>query len=241
AEINSTEPTGSFQPTVFRGTGLPPGLLLFSSRELFEQLVPAATCEDFEAGGFTGIDGFAAPLDSTTSNAFFAPGDIVEGITIADDPINDTGGGSASGLVGVAAGQFGTPSQSVVANTFADSLNITFDVPQALVALDVVNFTAEDAVDVSFFDATDTLIGTLNGPVGPAGAFLGVQSETPIARVNVFTVSGAGAEGGDNICFSNSSLLDSQPVPTLSAWSIIALSLLLMLAAFFGLRMRASA
>ena len=239
-ELNGTGPTGSFTAGAFRGTIGPTNLVLFPDRTLFDELVPPAnqSCEDFEEGVIPGLAAFPAPLDETTNNGVFAAGDIVSGLTISDDPINDSDGmgGAPDGLIGVPAGGFGNATQVVVSNTFADSTNLNFATPQTFVAMDVVTFTAESNVEVTFFDDSDGVIDSLSGTVSPAGAFLGVQSDIPISRINIFSTEG-GAEGADTICFSNRGL-GGQAVPTLSAWSIAALALIVLLIAAFGLRRR---
>lgn len=244
SQINGTSPDNSFSAGQFRGQIGPSNLELFPDRALFDQLVPVATqsCEDFEEGIIGGIIGFPAPLDETTNNGVFAPGDIVPGLSISDDPINDSDGmgGSASGLVGIPAAAFGNATQVVVSNTFVDSTNLNFTTPQIFVAMDVVSFTAESEVEVTFFDEMDNVIDILSGTVNPAGAFLGVQSDIPISRINVFSL-GNGAEGADNICFSNNGLTNSQPVPALGTWSLLILTLIMVLVAGMSLHKRFSA
>lgn len=228
------------------GVGVPPtgvngttggSLTVYPTRVDFDAVFPVAsqTCEDFENNNIAdgAIEGFAAPLNSTTDNPFFAAGSIVDGLSVQDNPINDSDGvGAATGLVALGATAFGAPSDVVLANTFTDTIDIFFTAGNNGVAMDVFSFTAGGTATVSYFDAGDNLLGTLDVAAGTAvGGFAGVSSDTPIARANIRSVDGGGAdeaEGGDNICFANGGGIDlpePQEIPTLNPWGLLLLAL----------------
>jgi hypothetical protein len=246
ADINGTDAVAggsAGQVLAVRGAITP-----FPSRVDFDAQFPVAgqSCEDFETNLFNDgeIIGFPAPLDATTDNAQFAAGSIIPGLTIQDNPLNDAGGGSASGLVAVGATTFGSPSDIVLANTFVDSLDLLIAPGISAVAMDVFSFTAGGTATVTFFDATDTQIGSIDVAAGPAaGGFIGVSSPVAIARINIISRDGAGAdeaEGADNICLAagGPDIPETAPVPAMSAVGLAAMALLLAVLAMVVLRGR---
>src|SRR6188768_3403188 len=97
-------------------------LLTFDTRAAFNAAAPGLSVEDFEEGniGAGGIEGFDDPLDSSTNNVFFAPGDILAGLTL------DASTEEGEDLFILGAGFALNPSIVVGANFFEASLNLLF-------------------------------------------------------------------------------------------------------------------
>ncbi len=182
------------------------GAVYYTDRSLFDTAFPGLPVEDFEAGLWAdgAILGCPAPFDALTNNACFASGGILPGVTFQDNPLNEAGGGSVDGLVGIGAGAYGAISKNIVSNTFVDSFEIIFDPPVRTAGMDLTHYVSDEiTVDIALFDASDNPIGTTTAMAGNAGMFWGVYSATPIGRINIFSpsASGDGAEGVDNVAF----------------------------------------
>jgi hypothetical protein len=179
---------------------------LFTDRATFVAAFPALRSEDFEDGACAGITGFAAPLDSTSSNACFSPGDIPTGLDIRDEPLNDAGGGSPTGLVFVEAGQAGALNDAVVANTYVDAFRLNFSPPVTAVGLELVNFTAALPTRVRFYNGAILVHEENLASLGPAGAFLALHDPAGITQVEVYADDAAtpnGAEGVYEVLFGD--------------------------------------
>ena len=240
AQTNGTDATGT--PASGRAVLLQGMLNSFPDRASFDAAYPDQVCEDFEDGNIMDGDivGFPAPLDENTDNAVFPAGSIIPGMTIADNPINDSdGSGSANGLVGIGATAFGTPSDLVVANTFVDSIDYTFAAGQRAFAFDVFSFTAGGTATVNIFDAADTMIGSFSVAAGTStGGFIGFDSPVDVGRINISSVDGTGAdeaEGADNICLG-AALPATQSVPAMSGLGLLLLILALGAGGFVAVR-----
>jgi hypothetical protein len=239
AQENGTPAAGSAAPRasaqVVRG-----GLITYPDRASFDSQFPASsqTCEDFETNQFNdgAIIGFPAPLDASTDNSVFAAGSITPGISVYDDPLNDAGGGSVSGLVAIGAGAFSTPSDLVAANTFIDSYVMALSPARQDIAFDVYSFTVGGTATVTFYDASDTQIGQVSVGASPsAGGFVGVSSPVGIARIDVYSVDGSGAdeaEGIDDFCYADAPPPPPQEVPVLGTAGAAVLVMLFFLGTF---------
>lgn len=180
---------------------------IYTSRAQFDAAFPGLTSEDFEDAVCPGIVGFPAPLDSTTSNACFSPGNIPAGLDIRDEPLNDAGGGSANGLAFVQAGQAGALNDAMVANTFIDAFRLNFSPSVAAVGMEMANFVGAAPMRVRFYSGMN-LLEEINLPsVGPAGGFLGIYALEGITQVELLANNGApgdGAEGVYEVLFGGS-------------------------------------
>lgn len=226
-------------------TDLVPTVVFVSSRTAFNAAAPGLPCEDFEemrlASG--GIVGVPAPLNSTTSNAYFLPGEIVPGVNFRDEPINATGGGSSDGLAYLGAAALGSVSKTVVANSFVDSFVAEFNPPVTAVGFDAIHFFATGSVTVQVFGPGGVPYGSVVTAADPTGSnFVGLLSTVPIASLVLTSANQAstGAEGADNICFGQNPRLfqPAQPIPTLGTWGLAALVGLLFAGALWILRIR---
>lgn len=171
------------------------GLTFFSDPAAFAADCPDLLTEDFEEGvGF--IVGFAGPLDESSSNAVFSPGDILPGVSFNS---NTPQGGFELAFVDETAG-FGNLGATVVANFFLDAFVINFTASDVTgVGMDVVDIFGSSDVIVEIFGSSGSL-GSINVPSTPSGVFLGIMSSEAITMVTIYSPDG-GAEGVDNISF----------------------------------------
>ena len=103
------------------------------------------------------------------------------------------------GLAAVSIGFAGAVSDSVIANTFVDSLDLIFTDEKSGVGFNTISFLGANAVEVNVFSTSNEHLGEMPSPADPTGAsFIGVWSPIPIGRINIFD-PGGGVEGADNI------------------------------------------
>ncbi|MCH8275220.1 MAG: PEP-CTERM sorting domain-containing protein [Armatimonadetes bacterium] len=157
--------------------------------------------EDFEESnlGTFQLMRFDDPLDSTTTNEPYPNGILMENIRIQSRTAAGVPRG-AMGMLAVSVGRGGATSDVVLANTFGDSLDHMFlDELKSGIGFDTLDFAGAGNVDVSVYDLAGNLLGAINSPADTAGTnFLGVWSEVPIGRINIFS-PGGGREGADNV------------------------------------------
>ena len=162
--------------------------IFYADLATFTAANPGLALEGFEnANG--GTQAFEGPLDSTTDNAAFSPGDILPGVTFVDQPGADFGGMFIAGP-----GQSSNPTTAVGQNTPAsDALDVLFNPGVAAVSFDLFqNFGggaqsgSDQVYAVQVFGAGNVLLGSTNVTVasGQAG-FFGVSSTDAIFRVSV--------------------------------------------------------
>jgi uncharacterized protein (TIGR03382 family) len=149
----------------------------------------------------TGVDG---PVNTTTNNAIFNPGDIPFDLEF-DSNLNPYGTGGpngrgpgGTGLVGVGpSGGFGNPSNALLANFFVDSFDI-FDVGGNVVAMEINALTllGSNVVDLTLYDDNGANIGAFGGSAPTSGHRYGVlvTGADTIGVLNVYD-AGGGAEG----------------------------------------------
>jgi uncharacterized repeat protein (TIGR01451 family) len=205
-------------PADVRGT-----ITVFTSRATFNAAFPGLTLEDFEggnaaAGGFSVCD---APLDSSgDATCGFAPGELLSGFAVQDNPI----GPSAGSMILLGNGTSLNATNVIVSNTFADSFDIIFNPPIDAAGMDLHSTPGPgegppDVLAVTIFDASDTLIGSDPAAAGSGpGNFWGVSSTTPIRRINILSSSNA-AEGIDNLAFNGVPLLSLGSVTSMDVCS----------------------
>ncbi len=100
----------------------------YTDRPTFDAQNPGLPIEDFEEAsiGAGTVDSFFSPLDETTTNAYFIPGDILPGIQFTDGPVANNGG---QGIAILGSGFMGNPSINIVANMFVQDFEILFNPP----------------------------------------------------------------------------------------------------------------
>lgn len=194
------------------------GLTFFTDRASFDAAAPGLPCEDFEEGNVApgGVVGCPSPLDSSSNNACFVPGDILDGIRF-ETPANP-----ANGIALLGSGFFGTSSKTITANFFVDPFDVFF--PGILVTaagMDLTNVLGGPTVNITIYGPGGVVLGNTVAAATPAGSFWGVLSSQAITRINIADPAG-GSEGVDNICFTH-----GVRAPALSTLGFATLILLL--------------
>lgn len=173
------------------------GVVTYDDRATFNADAPGLPVEDWEEGHVSGPFVFCnPPLNSSSNDACFLPGEILPGLEFQDAPL---GGGSQHVGLG-AAGLFSMPSKFVYANVSADTTNLFFTPTVTAVGVDLSSNGAGNTIFISVYDANDSLIITDTSTVGVLGSltFWGVISSIPIERVNINILNG---EFVDNVAF----------------------------------------
>jgi hypothetical protein len=169
------------------------GLLFYGDRGSFESDWPGLPVEGFEATlvPSNSLAICAGPFDSTTDNACFAPGGILDGIRfqVAPTPTRE--------LAVFTENFVGAPSVLVGPNHSGDDHEILLlDGGVGAAGFDLYMLFGQDTCEVEIFGPGDALLGQamLSVPGGVPGAFWGVASfDQPITRIGIRSL----AEGGE--------------------------------------------
>jgi len=100
---------------------------------------------------------------------------------------------------------WGTPPGVILgSNTFTASTRVDFDPPVAAVGFDVVTLVIGNPVNITIYDAAgDPINGQTGVPGGGQGSFWGVDSDTPIAAVEIIDPTLADVELLDDMEFGD--------------------------------------
>ena len=174
---------------------------------------PLAGFEDFEEGNIspgTARD-FNAPLDSTSDNVAFSPGDITPGLALRDEP-----GPGVSGLLIVGFGFFSIPSKAVGTNIFANQLVLEFSVPVDAVGFNAFTIRDDDpALEISVFNGATLLDSTVIA-ANQTTSYVGYLSGGDFITSILLSSSNNQAELVDNVRFGVSGLVQlSEPATSL--------------------------
>jgi hypothetical protein len=201
----------------------------YSDSSAFSAAAPGLSTQTFNpTNGTPGeIVGMPTPLDSSTNNGTFAPGDILPGLTIT------AGSPGPESLAYFASGTFGNTNNEVNANFFGDTLILQFNPSVTAVSAGLLSLFATSDEVVNVFSPTSVLLGTetVTGvPSGGVGLFFGVIATggNQIGEVTFQSTSGAAA-GVDSIQFST-------PVPEPGSLALATIGL----AGLVGYRARRS-
>lgn len=200
-------------------------LITYVDRSAFNLANPGLPLEGFQNAN-TGTAPFTGPLNSTTNNASFSPGDILPGITFVDNP-----GPGSSGMFVAGPGQSSNPTTAIGQNSpSTDALDILLSPGVTAIAFDIFqNFGGgsqsgvTQLYPISVFGSSGLLGSfTASVPSGQAG-FFGVSSTNPgeITRVSINLTTAFDVI--DNVAFGGSA---SIPEPS---------TLLLLCTGLFGL------
>lgn len=194
-----------------------------------------------------------APVDASSNDDCFTPGQILPGIAFSDNP------GPGNGALLVFGANYisnANPQGPLAANTFADTLDILFSSPDTTRAGFLAGCMAptgpcSDQMTVQVFGVSDVLIGSTSVPVSSAfNIFVGVTSDETITRINLSnTVNvGSNVESILNISFGAEAATPTPPpvptvtnIPTMSEWGMIATALMLAAFGMLALRRRRTA
>ncbi len=192
--IGCERPTSPEIPVRADATASP--VVLFTDRATFLAQFPSLPLEDFEAGHVAngGLLVCPAPVDATSNNQCFLPGDIKPGLEFNSDPAGDE-----IDLVGAGFHSLST-SKNIVAGIFTDAFIIDFTGGNVTAAgMDLVAYLGEDVCQIDVFGQSGLLIST-TAPCTNAGTFWGVSTNEAITRIRIFSPAGQ-AEGVDNLAF----------------------------------------
>jgi N-acetylneuraminic acid mutarotase len=189
------DPGIDLPPTPKRYTG-PDALVYYGDRATFDADHPGLPVEGFENTLVPDFSVLACdgPFDSSTNNACFAPGGILDGIRLMNvDPTLQ--------MVVLGDGFLGNPSALVGPNTFTDNHDLTFYNGNVYaVGLDLWAPLGAATFDVYIYGPGDVLLGQTSVLAATTGTFWGVASDEPITRIRTESAEGAG-ELFDNIAF----------------------------------------
>lgn len=163
----------------------------FTDRATFDAAAPGLPLEDFEAGNVSagGVATCSDPYDSSTSDACWAAGDILDGISL--------GSSSGGGMVLLGAGFFGSHTIVTGANTFVDYTYIDFSPAVNAIGMDLL---PAGTSTINLYDAAGALLATTAGTGGNDGLFWGVVSDEAISRIEIAGDADSG-EILDNLAF----------------------------------------
>lgn len=170
---------------------------VFDDRATFLAQFPDLPLEDFEEGRVADRDAAACPgpLDATSDNACFHPGEILPGVRFNSEL---PAGGAELALVG--SGFSGAASKTIVAGEFPDAFIIEFTSGNVTAAgMDLVAYFNNDVCRIDVF-GENGLITSTTAPCTNGGTFWGVSATEIITRIRISSPTGQ-AEGVDNISF----------------------------------------
>lgn len=175
-----------FPPQVHAMNPTPSGLLSYTSQNEFESAFPGLAKEDFEESviGDTGFDAFPRPLNSSTANAYFSPGDILDGLNIT------TEGSVSPGLeLLIAGGDFSiwNNTSKAVSNTSLFNLfTIEFSGSAVnAVGVDLAFSTTTGDCVIKIYTNGDMLIETVTQALAATPTFFGIYSIQPITKITL--------------------------------------------------------
>lgn len=199
----------TFQPTTTEFEGIDNiqfggGATFYTSQATFESANPGLPVEDFEEStiGDTGGDGMVGPINSTTTNAYFTAGDILDGLQLNSVPSNNifTIGGNFS--------NWGNTSKTVGSNITSDYFQIDFlnnDIynPRQVysVGMDVMFLYSPQTATFVVYGPSGVILGVTEQALQTTASFFGVYSNQPISRIDIIDSSGVDSVMVDNIQF----------------------------------------
>jgi hypothetical protein len=160
------------------------------------------TFEENTAGGLVPV---AEPLAYKTPNGAEWPTGLdermaVQANTLGADPFEPSPHGGADGMFIIPGGSgFGESSDIVLGNYFPESVDLMFAEYGGYFAVgfNTVQIFGDSSVDLRVYGLDNTLLGQAGSLAHINGSyFVGVVSDTPIGRLNIYN---NGAEGADNI------------------------------------------
>jgi len=175
------------------------GPRVFATRPGFTARVTdpdALRSESFDGGLVTqGVVFCAEVVDAASSDGCFLPGQLLGGFSVRSR--------SGTGVAVFASGTLGNASPAVGAASSGDATVVEFASPVSAVAMEVYAqpTPGNDGVTISIYGAANRLLSVsrARGPASGQGAFVGVVSPIPIARLEVGPIGGTGQAAIDNV------------------------------------------
>jgi hypothetical protein len=171
------------------------------------------------------------PMDSVSNDFCFAPGNLVGGFAITTT--------SGTGIVALGSGFLGLGQTSTVvgANSFPDSTKVAFTAPVTAFSMDLYDGAGAQPMTVEAFDAADVSLGTATAtpPSTDAPVFLGVVSDTVVARIEITAANDSGelldnlrfgdVSGPGDVIFQDGFEIPAPPVPPTVAKEFMPISI----------------
>lgn len=186
----------------------PNGLFAYTSQSTFESAFPDLAKEDFEESTIGDTSGapFPKPLNSSTGNAYFSPGDILDGLNITTEGIANPGFELA-----IAGGNFPTWNNTSKAVSNANLLNL-FTVEFSgsavnAVGMDLVFLSTTGDCVIKIYTNGDMLIETVTQALAITPSFFGIYSTQPITKITLTKTPNDNKVMVDNIQFGTVSSL----------------------------------
>src|SRR5258705_4651327 len=170
---------------------------VFDDRATFLAQFPDLPVEDFEEGRVADRNavGCPGPLDATSDNDCFHPGEIEPGVRFNSEL---PAGGFEIALIGP--GFSGAVTKTIVAGDFTDAFIVEFTGGNVTAAgMDLVAYFSNDICQIDVF-GQNGLISSTTAPCTNGGSFWGVSANEAITRIRISSPRGQ-AEGVDNIAF----------------------------------------
>ncbi len=176
-------------------------LIVFTDRGNFNVAAPGLPVEGFELATIPDgdVNAVPAPLNSSSSNTYFAAGSILPGISFSTSATH-----SNDEIAIVGAGFMSNPSKLIVANYYSDSFRIDLNPGLMAIGFDVHTFNGAGPVEISVYSTSSVLLGTYQTSASAAGVFWGVVSNADAIGSLILTDLSGGAEGVDNVAFASS-------------------------------------
>ncbi|GAB4339531.1 MAG: hypothetical protein Kow0089_12510 [Desulfobulbaceae bacterium] len=182
--------------------GAPAGTLTwYTSAPAFHTSHRGLPRENFEEGIVSDNAIFAQPLDTTTDNGFFSPGDIAPGLEITTVSTATP----STALWSFAGGVSNNSSINVGTTNVNDDLQLNFSSPDTVaVGMDLLLEFGGGTAVVIVYGSSDTVLGTATLTQGnpPAETFFGVAADQTITRIEIISSAN---EFVDNIFFGTGS------------------------------------
>jgi hypothetical protein len=177
------------------------GLITYASRAAFDAATGGLPTETFEEGniGPLGIVGCLGSLDATTSSDCFAPGDILPGLQLLNDPVIAPDGFALTG-----AGFSDVATTALFVNDCFDILRLKLNPGVNAVGFDLYSLFSGSAMDVTVYGPSGLigLYSVTTANFGP-GTFFGVRSTTNLITSLTVSSTTVQAEGIDNVSFGS--------------------------------------
>jgi len=188
-----------------------PTLTYFTSRSDFLAQFHDLALEGFEAGTVPDADavGCPGPLDASSNNHCFLPGEIQPGIRFnSDHASGQDETGNELALLGTGFGP-GT-SKQLVALFDVDAFIIDFTTNVTAAGMDLVSYS-DNTCRIDVFGPNAVLLGSTTAPCTKGGTFWGVSSTESISRIRIFSPPDQ-FEGVDNVSFGTAAAPPPPPV-----------------------------
>jgi hypothetical protein len=202
----SARPGANAVPSTPQTTGGTEAENFYTDRATFQSANPGLALEDFETSLYPPGSGVLTscpqPASSAGSSGCYNPHELLPGFSMTS-PGADLPGQELVILDGAAG--WGTPPGVILgSNTFTASTRVDFDPPVAAVGFDVVTLAIGNPVNITIYDAAgDPINGQTGVPGGGQGSFWGVDSDTPIAAVEIIDPTLADVELLDDMEFGD--------------------------------------